>query len=205
MFLFLLSYSSQTQLTCTRGRFYHPNCGLMEGRQGGASSSRASRWERYVRRVEHAHAVEETSRSAHWRNRRCASAAAKGPFKGSHWRRVGHSQDTLPSPFHRLSAWISIRLTNFLSLPEPDGWFFQLKAEEGKPPPAMLPPHPSLIQFALICREPHLSLRAGGEWDEGWASTLSLYEPRALKNKSGLRWDNNRSFLWHYTDAFRSH
>lgn len=35
-----------------------------------------------------------------------------------------------------------------------------------------------------------------------WGSTLSLYEPRALENKSRLQWDNNRLFLRYYTDAF---
>ena len=65
-------------------------------------------------------------------------------------------RQTAKNPFSlSVPACISICLSTCLSLPQPVWGIFQLKAEEGKPPPVMLHPHPSLIQFALICREPH--------------------------------------------------
>lgn len=115
--------------------------------------------------------MEEKSQSAHWSSTRCASAAAKRTIQKKPLRAWGgwgtaktHCQ-TLPT------VCLSVCLTVctvciyclFLSLL---GGFCQLKAEEGKPPPVRLHPHPSPIQFTLICREPHLSLRAGGE--VGW-------------------------------------
>lgn len=114
--------------------------------------------------------MEEEIQSAHWRSTRCASAAANEPFKRSHSESGGgwgtaetHCQTLL----NCLSAYISVYLTVCLTLPQPVVGFFQLKAKEGKPPPVRLQPHPSLIQFALICRELHLSLRAGGGGMEG--------------------------------------
>lgn len=118
--------------------------------------------------------MEEKSQSAHWRSTRCCECGSQRTIQKKPLRaggRVGHSQDTLPNPsvclhFH-LSVCESVLLFVCLPLPHSVGGLFQLKAEEGKPPPVRLHPHPSLIQFALICREPHLSLRAGGRWDGG--------------------------------------
>lgn len=107
-----------------------------------------------------------------WHSARCVSAAAIGPSSwGGGLERVGCSQDTLPNlpcPA-RLSACLLYSLIySQRSINLPTMW---------------LHPHPSLIQFALICRELHLSLREegggtgggrGGGWG-GWASTNCLF------------------------------
>lgn len=64
---------------------YHPHCGLMEEGQG----EQAAKWSQPMREVCATRKAcpchgGEKSQSAHWRSARCAGAAAKGPFKGSH-------------------------------------------------------------------------------------------------------------------------
>lgn len=133
--------------------------------------------------MKHAHAVEEKRVSrAHWRS---ASAAAtrtnsqRKPLRAR--RRMGGVQTTRhtakPLP---LSVCLHFRLSVCLPV------FHH-------PSLVVLHPHPSLIQFALICREPHLSLRAqggGGGW-VGWvggepAHCLCMNQGH-LKIKSVLR------------------
>lgn len=65
-----------------------------------------------------------------------------------------HCQRTFLS--HCLSAYPSACLSQTV------GGLFRLKRRLSPHPPVWLHPHLSLIQFALICREPHLSLRARG-------------------------------------------
>lgn len=154
---------AQTKLTCTHGRLIIHTVDLWRKKTGESKQQ----WSQPMREVcatrKACPCHGGKSQSAHWRSTRCASAAAKRTIQkkplGAWWR-VGCSQDTLPNPSHCLSTFLSVCLFS-----QPVGGFFQLKAEAGKPPPMMLHFHPSLIQFALICREPHLSLRAGGV---GW-------------------------------------
>lgn len=80
------------------------------------------------------------SQSAHWRSTRCASAAAKGPFKRSHSEpgEGGAQPRHTAKPFSLsvcLHFHLYVCLTVSMSLPQPVGELIQLKTEKGKPPP----------------------------------------------------------------------
>lgn len=119
--------------------------------------------------------MEGKSQSAHWRSTRCASAAAKRTIqkkpRRAHWK-ARRSQDTLPDPSHCLSACISVCLSTFssvcffLSLL---GGFFQLKAEEGKPP---FPHHHLHYPWCYALIHPWFNLHWSAEshtyhWEQG--------------------------------------
>lgn len=141
LFLLLLFYILCSVLSCScyRVHRYHPHCGLTVWREDRGSKQQWSQPMREVcatRKACPCHGGNKSvSTLAQYKVCECSSQRTIQKTLLGVWRRVGHSQDKLPSHFHCLSVCISICLPTFLSLPEHDEGFFQLKAEEGKPPP----------------------------------------------------------------------
>lgn len=120
---------------------------------GGRTRRESSKWSQAMTKVcqrgKHAHAMKGGEVSLA-RCKVCECSSHRTKQLGGGLERVGCSQDTLPNlpcPA-RLSACLLYSLIySQRSINLPTMW---------------LHPHPSLIQFALICRELHLSLREGG-------------------------------------------